>query len=203
MIREVRIGTGDGLTCIQFLRLEGLTIRRQDELCLGLRRGWAIPEGGQSPRYLTGRAGRNMDVIPLENGARDVGRIGRAFGGPETLYGGVFVAESQKKKVGKLFRIKWLLRKRGYCFFNLYGVHRLYPTPFLYQQSCHNHGELLCLSLMNSSLHRFSMLSHGVDWHSDVQTYWLATSITSMSQPVNLASMLWPISTHDSIIAVC
>jgi hypothetical protein len=67
MVREVGIDAGDGVAARQVLGLEGLPIRRQDELCLGPGRSRAGLQGGQRLDDPAGGGNGDMDVVRLED----------------------------------------------------------------------------------------------------------------------------------------
>jgi hypothetical protein len=66
------------------------------------------------------RAGGEMNIIPLENAARDIGRIGRAAAQP--LDRRFFVPERRQKGVGEFARVERRTCERRHRFFNLNGT---------------------------------------------------------------------------------
>lgn len=66
------------LTVGQILRLEALPICREDEFGLLAGRGRALPQGGERGGHLAPGADLEMDIITLEQAARDIGPVGVA-----------------------------------------------------------------------------------------------------------------------------
>jgi hypothetical protein len=78
VVRELGVAAYHRAAAVQVLGLKHLSIRGQDEL--GLARGGlgAVAQGFQGRVYPSLRAGREVDVVPLEYAARDVRGVRRA-----------------------------------------------------------------------------------------------------------------------------
>ena len=108
MVGEIGVAAGDGLAGDDILGLKVSTIGGEDELRLGAGGGGAVAQRSEGCRDVARRTGFQVDVAGLQDAA-NVGLVGRSIA--QALYGGVLVAEGQKKGIGELGRVKRLLGK--------------------------------------------------------------------------------------------
>lgn len=109
VVRKIGIATRDGAAAGQVFSLEGLTIRREDELRLRRRRSRAGPQRVERRIHIADIAGRDMDVVPLQHPARNVGRI--AFARLQQPDRGVLVVESREELEREFAAIKGFKRE--------------------------------------------------------------------------------------------
>jgi hypothetical protein len=121
VIGKLGVGAGDRAAAREILGLEGFAVGREDELgLLGGRLG-AAAQGAKGFVNAAGRAGHQVDVAALENGAGDVGLV--CVAGAQALDCRVLVPKGGQKLEGELGTVKRGLRQRGYSFFDLDRVH--------------------------------------------------------------------------------
>ena len=126
MVREVAIGAGDRFAARQVLGLDGVAIRRQDELRLGPGRRRAGPQRSEGLRDLAGGGDGDMEVVGLKDSAQ-VGPVRLALA--QALDCRLLVAEGLKEGEWKLLSVEGLLSQRGNCLFDLDRV-QLLALPF-------------------------------------------------------------------------
>jgi len=119
MIGESGVTAGDGFTGGDVLGLEIDAIGGEDELRLGAGGGGAVAKGCQGRCDIARRAGREVDVVGLQDAA-DIGLVRCA--GAQPLDRRVLVAEGHEEGIGEFGRIKGLLGKFGHGLFDFNGV---------------------------------------------------------------------------------
>jgi len=127
VIGEFLVIAGSRFPIRKVLRLELRAIRGEYELRLVLRGGRAFPQGCQGIRDRPRRAGGEVDVVPLEDSAGEIGLVGGAFSlSLEAFDGSGLVAEGFEEVEREAGRIELRLRKGGDCFFDFDGIHAGY-----------------------------------------------------------------------------
>jgi len=106
MVREVRVGAGDGFATGQFFGFKGLAVGGKDELGLGFCSGRAGAQRLEGFAHGARFAHGDMDVVALEHATRHIRSI--VVASTQALECRILIAESGQERERELRRVEGL-----------------------------------------------------------------------------------------------
>ncbi len=121
VVGEVWVSAGDCFAIDDVFGLEGFPVRGEDEFSLLLGGGGTLPQRGKSRGHLAFTADLEVNIVPLQNTARQIGLVRSPAAQP--LNRCFLVSERFEKRERKFFSYERSASEVRHCLFNFNGVH--------------------------------------------------------------------------------